>query len=59
MKSHEWEIEISNAGHIVTQIIKRLGIRFFQVLAIEGIIGLLNKMSNGKSPIARKTLGKT
>lgn len=49
MKSHEWEIEISNAGHIVTQIIKRLGIRFSQVLAIKGIIGLLDKMNNGKN----------
>ena len=49
MKSYEWEIEISNAGHIVTQIIKRLGIRFSQVLAIKGIIGLLDKMNNGKS----------
>ncbi len=49
MKSHEWEIEISNAGHIVTQIIKRLGIRFSRVLAIKGIIGLLDKMNNGKN----------
>ena len=49
MKSHGWKIEISNAGHIVTQIIKRLGIRFSQVLAIKGIIGLLDKMNNGKS----------
>ena len=49
MKSHEWEIEISNAGHIVTQIIKRLGIQFSQVFAIKGIINLLGEMSNGKS----------
>ena len=49
MESHGWEIEISNAGHIVTQIIKRLGIRFSQVLAIKGIIGLLDKMNNGKN----------
>ena len=49
MKSHGWEIEISNAGHIATQIIKRLGIRFSQVLAIEGIIGLLDKMNSGKN----------
>ena len=49
MKSCGWEIEISNAGHIVTQIIKRLGILFSQVLAIKGIIGLLDKMNNGKS----------
>ena len=49
MKSHEWEIEISNAGHIVSQIIKRLGIRFSQVFAIKGIINLLDEMSNGKS----------
>ena len=49
MKSHEWEIEISNAGHIVTQIIKRLGIQFSQVFAIKGIINLLDEMSNGKS----------
>lgn len=49
MNSYEWEIEISNAGHIVTQIIKRLGIRFSQVFAIKGIINLLGKMSNGKN----------
>lgn len=49
MKSCGWEIEISNAGHIVTQIIKRLGIRFSQVFAIKGIIDLLGEMSNGKS----------
>ena len=49
MKSHEWETEISNAGHIVTQIIKRLGIRFSQIFAVKGIINLLGKMSNGKS----------
>ena len=49
MKSQGWEIEISNAGHIVTQIIKRLGIQFSQVFAIKGIINLLGKMSNGKS----------
>ena len=49
MKSRGWEIEISNAGHIVAQVIKRLGIQFSQVFAIEGIINLLGKMSNGKS----------
>ena len=49
MKSHGWEIEISNAGHILAQIIKRLGIQFSQVFAIKGVINLLDKMNNGKS----------
>ncbi len=49
MKSRGWEIEISNAGHILTQIIKRIGIQFSQVFAIKGIINLLGKMSNGKN----------
>ena len=49
MKVHEWEIEISNAGHIVTQIIKRLGIGFFEVFAIKGIIKLLDEMKDEKS----------
>ena len=44
MKSRGWEIEISNAGHIVTQIIKRLGIQFSQVFAIKGIINLLGSV---------------
>ena len=57
MKSHEWEIEISNAGHIVTQIIKRLGIQFSQVFAIKGIINLLDEMSNGKSLLQERSLG--
>ena len=58
MKSHEWEIEISNAGHIVTQIIKRLGIRFSQVFAIKGIINLLGEMSSGKSLLQEDLWGK-
>ena len=58
MKSHKWEIEISNAGHIVTQIIKRLGIQFSQVFAIKGIIGLLDEMNNGKSLLQRDLWGK-
>ena len=58
MKSHKWEIEISNAGHIVTQIIKRLGIQFSQVFAIKGIIGLLGEMNNGKSLLQRDLWGK-
>ena len=58
MKSHEWEIEISNAGHIVTQIIKRLGIRFSQVFAIKGIINLLGEMSSRKSLLQEDLWGK-
>ena len=49
MKSRGWGFEISNAGHIVTQIIKRLGIQFFEVFAIKGIIGLLDEMKDEKS----------
>ncbi len=58
MESHGWEIEISNAGHIVTQMIKRLGIGFFQVFAIKGIIDLLGKMNNGKSLLQENLLDK-
>ena len=58
MKSHGWEIEISNAGHIVTQIIKRLGIRFSRVFAIKSIIGLLDEMNNGKSLLQKDLWGK-
>lgn len=58
MKSYEWEIEISNAGHIITEIIKRLGIRFSQVFAIKGIIDLLGEMSNGKSLLQENLWGK-
>ena len=58
MKSHGWEIEISNAGHIVTQIIRRLGIQFSQVFAIKGIICLLDKMNNGKSLLQKDLWGK-
>ena len=49
MKSRGWGFEISNAGHIVTQTIKRLGIQFFEVFAIEGIIKLLDRMKDEKS----------
>ncbi len=49
MKSRGWGFEISNAGHIVTQTIKRLGIQFFAVFAIEGIIELLDEMKDEKS----------
>ena len=49
MKSRGWGFEISNAGHIVTQTIKRLGIQFFEVFAIKGIIELLNEMKDEKS----------
>ena len=58
MKSHGWEIEISNAGHIITQIIRRLGIQFSQVFAIKGIIGLLDEMNNGKSLLQENLWGK-
>lgn len=58
MKSRGWEIEISNAGHIVTQIIKRLGIQFSRVFAIKGIIGLLNGMNNGKNLLQKDLWGK-
>ena len=49
MKSHGWEIEISNAGHILAQIIKRLGTQYSQVFAIKGVINLLDQMNSGKS----------
>ncbi|MDE0014686.1 MAG: hypothetical protein OXU51_00760 [Candidatus Poribacteria bacterium] len=49
MKSRGWGFEISNAGHIVTQTIKRLGIQFFEVFAIKGIIKLLDEMKDEKS----------
>ena len=49
MKSRGWGFEISNAGHIVTQTIKRLGIQFFEVFAIKGIIELLDEMKDEKS----------
>lgn len=49
MKSRGWGFEISNAGHIVTQTIKRLGVQFFAVFAIEGIIELLDEMKDEKS----------
>ena len=58
MKSRGWEIEISNAGHIITQIIRRLGIQFSQVFAIKGIIGLLDEMNNGKSLLQENLRGK-
>ena len=58
MKSQEWEIEISNAGHILMQIIKRLGIRFSQVFAIKGIIDLLDEMSKGKSLLQKDLWGR-
>ena len=49
MESRGWGFEISNAGHIVTQTIKRLGIQFFEVFAIKGIIELLDEMKDEKS----------
>ena len=49
MKSRGWGFEISNAGNIVTQTIKRLGIQFFEVFAIKGIIELLDEMKSEKS----------
>ena len=49
MKSWGWGFEISNVGHIVTQTIKRLGIQFFEVFAIKGIIELLDEMKDEKS----------
>ena len=49
MESWGWGFEISNAGYIVTQTIKRLGIRFFKVFAIKGIIELLDEMKDEKS----------
>ena len=49
MESRGWGFEISNAGYIVTQTIKRLGIRFFKVFAIKGIIELLDEMKDEKS----------
>ncbi len=49
MNSQGWDFEISNAGHVVTQIIKRLGTQFFGVFAIKGIIELLDEMKDEKS----------
>ena len=49
MKVRDWGFEISDAGYVVTQMIKRLGIRFFEVFAIKGIIELLDEMKDEKS----------
>ena len=58
MKSRGWGFEISNAGHIVTQTIKRLGIRFFEIFAIKGIIELLDEMKDEKSLLQKNLWGK-
>lgn len=50
MKSMGWKIELSSAGRIASQMVKRLnGIRGLSILSHEGVLELLKKMENGKA----------